>query len=53
MHQITVHLIGRRVAVAALVHIDETEMEMRYAGLGNISTVLISEGEGERGLNLQ
>jgi len=39
--RITETLVGRRGAVAALVHVAQPQMEMRYCGLGNISTLLI------------
>jgi anti-sigma regulatory factor (Ser/Thr protein kinase) len=41
MRRITETLVGRRGAVAALVHVAQPQMEMRYCGLGNISTLLI------------
>ncbi|MCT4368833.1 ATP-binding protein [Yangia mangrovi] len=41
MRKITEQLVGRRGAVAAIVHIAHPEMTMSYAGLGNISTLLI------------
>ncbi len=41
MRQITEQLVGRRGAVAAIVHIAQPAMKMSYAGLGNISTLLI------------
>ncbi|WP_226627679.1 ATP-binding SpoIIE family protein phosphatase [Alloyangia pacifica] len=41
MRQITEQLVGRRGAVAALVHVAQPQMELRYTGLGNISTLLI------------
>ncbi|MBR9892300.1 SpoIIE family protein phosphatase [bacterium] len=41
MRQITETLVGRRGAVAALVHVAQPQMELRYAGLGNISTLVI------------
>lgn len=41
MRQVTEQLVGRRGAVAALVHIAHPQLEMRYAGLGNISTLVI------------
>ncbi|MCA0961492.1 ATP-binding SpoIIE family protein phosphatase [Salipiger bermudensis] len=44
MRQITESLVGKRGAVAALVHIAQPQMELRYAGLGNISTLVIGAG---------
>ncbi|WP_370203098.1 ATP-binding protein [Salipiger bermudensis] len=41
MRRITETLVGRRGAVAALVHVAQPQMELRYAGLGNISTLVI------------
>ncbi|MBE9639674.1 ATP-binding protein [Salipiger mangrovisoli] len=41
MRQLTEQLVGRRGAVAALVHIAQPQMEMRYTGVGNISTLVI------------
>ncbi|WP_168173042.1 ATP-binding SpoIIE family protein phosphatase [Thioclava sp. F34-6] len=41
MRQITERLVGRRGAVVALMHVAQPQMELRYAALGNISTLLI------------
>ncbi|OOY26349.1 hypothetical protein BMI90_18300 [Thioclava sp. L04-15] len=41
MREITARLAGRRGAVAALLHVAHPQMEMRYSGLGNISTLLV------------
>ncbi|ANT62959.1 hypothetical protein AYJ57_21010 (plasmid) [Salipiger sp. CCB-MM3] len=43
MRQITEKLVGRRGAVAAIVHVAQPQMVMSYAGLGNISTIRIGE----------
>ncbi len=41
MGHVTEQLIGKRGAVAAIVHIAQPEMVLSYAGLGNIATICI------------
>ena len=48
MYEVTEQLIGKRGAVAALVHIAHPQMELRYAALGNIATLRVRDGEIKR-----
>ena len=48
MREVTEQLIGKRGAVAALVHIAQPQMVLRYAALGNIATLRVRNGEVKR-----
>ncbi len=50
MGEVTEKLVGKRGAVAALVHIEQapSQMTLRYAALGNIATLRVRGGEIKR-----
>jgi len=48
MGEVTEQLVGKRGAVAALVHIAQPEMTLRYAALGNIATLRVRGDEIKR-----
>ena len=48
MYEVTEQLIGKRGAVAALVHIAQPQMVLRYAALGNIATLRVRDGAVKR-----
>jgi len=48
MGEVTDALVGKRGAVAALVHIAQPQMTLRYAALGNIATLRVRGGEIKR-----
>ena len=48
MAEITGQLVGRRGAVAALVHVDRPARQLRYAALGNIATLRVRDGAVKR-----